>query len=58
MGDYGGITWYPGKMSDHALQIIIGGCFHVRVTLAPVGFANVDWRNCSSFHSVVCLIFH
>jgi hypothetical protein len=36
-------------MSDHALQSIPGGCFHVRVTLALVSFSSVGWRNCSSY---------
>jgi hypothetical protein len=48
-GDCGGIPWYLGKTSGHTLQSIPGGCFRVRVALAPVSFSSVGWRNCSSY---------
>jgi hypothetical protein len=47
-GDCGGIPWYLGQTSSHALQSIPGGCFHVRVSLAPVSLSSVGCYNCSS----------
>jgi hypothetical protein len=48
IGDCGGIPWYLEQTSGHALQSIPGGCFRVRVALAPVSFSSVGWYNCCS----------
>jgi hypothetical protein len=47
-GDCGGIPRYLGPTTGHTLQSIPGGCFCIRVALAPVSFSSVGWCNCSS----------